>query len=76
MPSEKYTQTEKSLIRRRDIRSALVIGGAYFISFAVAYALFTMLSSKITVRNAVKAAQAYYDEDKRLNNLRLFGQEE
>lgn len=55
--------------------SFMVIVMAYVVSIIMAYALIQLLMNKMTIRNAVKAAQAYWDEDRRQQNLRLFGDE-
>ena len=68
---------ERNLTPRQSIllKSAL-IAGAYVLTFIIAYTAMQMISRKSMVRNAVKASQAYWKEQERLNNIRLFGRDD
>ena len=62
-------------LRNMILKSSLLVF-AYAASFAVAYAIMQMITRKSAVRNAVIAAQAYWEEEQRQNNIRLFGKED
>lgn len=49
---------------------------AFPISFILFYTLFEMLQRKSVVRQAVLFNRAYWDEEERRNNKRLFGKED
>lgn len=58
------------------LKSSLIIALAYGVTFAVAYAIMLVISRKSAVRSAVMQSRAFWEEEQRQTNLRLFGTED
>jgi hypothetical protein len=70
------TKVIQNLTRNPSIRKGAVFAFSYIVAFAVTYALITALLNKQAVNGAVGYARAYWEEEQRLNDKRLFGNDE